>query len=80
MGLLTDEPSEPSSTGEGQKFVDMWLHDFDNDDRALVREWVELRRYPASEVWRRLHQHGFHVGETVVRKGLRRLKESGWDA
>lgn len=77
MGLLTDDGDAPVPQGEGQRFIDVY-RSLDDDDRAMVRAWVEGDR-PATYVRDKLSGVGFHVGVSTARKGIARLKAASWE-
>lgn len=79
MGLLTDDPAPVDARGgDGQKFIDLYWRDFDDEDRARVRRWAESG-FTTSEIHRRIAQH-YDIGRSTVERGLARLKAAGWES
>lgn len=85
MGALAElgdsEPATGIAIGEGRTFVEWWRNVADDDDRALLRQWIDTpprhaghRTY--SEVAVALTAAGLCISETTIYKGVHALRRS----
>ena len=78
MGVLTDEPvSDGRSTGAGALFVRIFDEDMDDEDRAMVRHWIESG-VSINELWKRINPH-YPVGRSTIDFGVPRLR-ARWES
>lgn len=74
MGALSKDPNPPrrQSRPGSRCTVAEIVAAMDDDDRAVVLEWVNARHlYPASAVASKLVEHGYDVGKSSVERHRR---------
>lgn len=79
MGVLTDDPivDGRSVGGVGAKFLAIFDEAMDDEDRAMVRGWVESGMSP-NQLWKRINPH-YPIGRSTVENGLPRLR-ARWES
>lgn len=85
MGALADlgDAEVPALAGDGQKLVYWWHEVADDDDRALLRRWVETPRGQVGHKTYRgiaeaLRATGYSIATDTVSAGVRLLKGTVW--
>jgi hypothetical protein len=81
MGTLSELPDEvalPTTKGPGQALVDWWA-DADDDDRALLRSWID-GKVPRLIIAERLTAAGCPISESTLSYGIRRLARTAWES
>lgn len=80
MGALAEQGDvdvPATATGEGARLVSWWRDVADDDDRALLRAWIEAK-VPHRVIAERLTASGFRIARHTVREGIRLLRSTEW--
>ena len=85
MGALSDlgdDTPEPGAdlTGQGKRLVHWWRDVADDDDRALLRGWIEGHpQVPYHVISERLTAAGFPISGHTIMRGVRILRRTQWE-
>ena len=80
MGALAEQGDAEVPTaerGEGKRLVDWWRDVADDDDRDLLRGWVDSN-VPHYVIADRLSASGYPISRGTVQVGIRRLRSTEW--